>query len=117
MQAPWRQRKQESSTRSAHGTQSEERGARSAVPESEERNRSIERIYYAVVHGKPPTEEGVEKSRIQETKDKRVRLVIGDKRAGKEALTLTLTLTCEAVAMGTPSAAVYLGRAEPRLLG
>ena len=51
------------------------------------KNRSIERIYYAVVHGKPPTEKGVENSRIQETKDKRVRLVIGNKRAGKEAIT------------------------------
>jgi 23S rRNA pseudouridine1911/1915/1917 synthase len=51
------------------------------------KNRSIERIYYAVVFGKPTTSSGIETTRIQETKDKRVRLVIGNKRAGKEAIT------------------------------
>ncbi len=51
------------------------------------KNRSIKRIYYAIVHGKPDKLSGVEIIRIQETKDKRVRLVIGNKRAGKEAIT------------------------------
>ena len=51
------------------------------------KNRSIERIYYAVVYGKPDATSGIETTRIQETKDKRVRLVIGTKRAGKEAIT------------------------------
>ena len=40
-----------------------------------------------MVYGKPETTSGIETTRIQETKDKRVRLVIGTKRAGKEAIT------------------------------
>lgn len=55
--------------------------------QSQFKNRTIERIYYAVVFGKPQTKSGIESIRIQETKDKRVRLVIGNKRAGKEAIT------------------------------
>ena len=55
--------------------------------QSQFKNRTIERIYYAVVFGKPQTKSGIESIRIQETKDKRVRLVIGKKRAGKEAIT------------------------------
>ena len=55
--------------------------------QSQFKNRTIERIYYAVVFGKPQTKSGTESIRIQETKDKRVRLVIGNRRAGKEAIT------------------------------
>ncbi len=55
--------------------------------QSQFKNRTIERIYNAVVFGKPQTISGKESIRIQETKDKRVRLVIGNKRAGKEAIT------------------------------
>ena len=57
------------------------------ILQSQFRNRTIERIYYAVVFGKPKSKSGIESIRIQETKDKRVRLVIGNKRAGKEAIT------------------------------
>ncbi|RZD37866.1 MAG: hypothetical protein CXT71_07525 [Methanobacteriota archaeon] len=49
--------------------------------------RTIERIYHAVIHGKPANESGTETTRIQETKDKRVRLVSPGRRAGKEAIT------------------------------
>jgi 23S rRNA pseudouridine1911/1915/1917 synthase len=51
------------------------------------KDRTIERIYHAVVYGKPSSESGVEKSRVKETKDKRVRLVQKGERAGKEAIT------------------------------
>jgi len=51
------------------------------------KDRTIERIYHAVVFGKPPTDSGVETSRIQETRDRRVRLVPKGVRAGKEAIT------------------------------
>ena len=57
------------------------------ILQSQFKNRTIERIYSAVVFGKPQTKSGIESIRIQETKDKRVRLVIGNKRAGKEAIT------------------------------
>ena len=57
------------------------------ILQSQFRNRTIERIYYAVVFGKPKSKSGIESIRIQETKDKRVRLVVGNKRAGKEAIT------------------------------
>jgi len=50
------------------------------------KDRTIERIYHAVVFGKPPTDSGVATSRIQETRDKRVRLVPKGERAGKEAI-------------------------------
>ena len=51
------------------------------------KERSLERIYHAVIHGKPATESGTETARIQEMKDKRVRLVAAGRRAGKEAIT------------------------------
>jgi len=51
------------------------------------KNRTVERIYHAVVFGKPSSESGVEKARVKETKDKRVRLVQKGERAGKEAIT------------------------------
>ncbi|MBK64486.1 MAG: hypothetical protein CMB47_03050 [Euryarchaeota archaeon] len=57
------------------------------ILQSQFKKRTIGRIYHAVVFGKPQTRSGKESIRIQETKDKRVRLVIGNKRAGKEAIT------------------------------
>ena len=51
------------------------------------KDRTIERIYHAVVHGQPPTDSGIETGRIQEMKDKRTRLVPSDRRAGKSAIT------------------------------
>ena len=51
------------------------------------KNRSIERIYHAVVHRKPPANSGIETGRIQEMKDKRMRLVPEGRRAGKSAIT------------------------------
>lgn len=57
------------------------------ILQSQFKNRTIERIYHAVVFGVPKSKSGIESIRIQETKDKRVRLVIGNKRAGKEAIT------------------------------
>lgn len=51
------------------------------------KDRTVERIYHAVVFGKPPSDSGVVTSRIQETKDKRMRLVTKGGRAGKEAIT------------------------------
>ncbi len=51
------------------------------------KDRTVVRIYHAVVFGKPPSDSGVLTSRIQETKDKRVRLVPKGVRAGKEAIT------------------------------
>ncbi len=55
--------------------------------QSQFKNRTVERIYHAVVHGKPPAQEGIEDARIQETKDMRVRLVEPGRRAGREAIT------------------------------
>ncbi len=51
------------------------------------KDRTVERIYHAVVLGKPPNKSGLVTSRIQETRDKRVRLVSKGQRAGKEAIT------------------------------
>ena len=51
------------------------------------KDRTIERIYHAVVLGKPPEDHGVSVTRIQETRDKRVRLVPKGKRGGREAIT------------------------------
>jgi len=51
------------------------------------KDRTIERIYHAVVHGAPSAKSGTVKARIQETKDMRVRLVKDGKRAGREAIT------------------------------
>ena len=51
------------------------------------KDRSIERIYHAVVIGKPDSNSGIVTSRIQETRDKRVRLVPKGERSGKEAIT------------------------------
>ena len=51
------------------------------------KDRSVERIYHAVVFGKPADDSGVATSRIQESRDKRVRLVPKGERGGKEAIT------------------------------
>ena len=51
------------------------------------KDRSIERIYHAVVYRKPPANSGIETGRIQEMKDKRMRLVPEGRRAGKSAIT------------------------------
>ena len=51
------------------------------------KDRTIERIYHAVVHGEPSAQSGTVNARIQETKDMRVRLVKDGKRAGREAIT------------------------------
>ena len=51
------------------------------------KDRSVERIYHAVVFGKPSTESGVQRARVKETKDKRVRLIQKGERGGKEAIT------------------------------
>jgi 23S rRNA pseudouridine1911/1915/1917 synthase len=51
------------------------------------KDRTIERIYHAVVFGKPNSASGVQTSRIKETKDKRVRLIQKGERGGKEAIT------------------------------
>ena len=51
------------------------------------KDRSVERIYHAVVFGKPAEDSGVATSRIQESRDKRVRLVPKGERGGKEAIT------------------------------
>ena len=55
--------------------------------QSQFKSRTVERIYHAVVHGRPPTQSGTEDARIQETKDMRVRLVEPGRRAGREAIT------------------------------
>ena len=52
-----------------------------------DRDRTVERIYHAVVHGAPSAQSGTVRARIQETKDMRVRLVKDGKRAGREAIT------------------------------
>jgi 23S rRNA pseudouridine1911/1915/1917 synthase len=51
------------------------------------KDRSVERIYHAVVHREPSEENGTIKLRILETKDKRVRLVEKGRRGGREAIT------------------------------
>ena len=51
------------------------------------KDRTVERIYHAVVHGAPSAQSGTVRARIQETKDMRVRLVKDGKRAGREAIT------------------------------
>ena len=51
------------------------------------KDRSVERFYHAVVFGKPSDDSGVATTRIQESKDKRVRLVPKGERGGKEAIT------------------------------
>ncbi len=51
------------------------------------KDRTVERIYHAVVFGKPSSESGVQRARVKETKDKRVRLVQKGERGGKEAIT------------------------------
>ena len=51
------------------------------------KDRTIERIYHAVVFGKPSSESGVQRARVKETKDKRVRLIQEGDRGGKEAIT------------------------------
>ena len=55
--------------------------------QSQFQDRTVERIYHAVVFGKPADESGVATSRIQESRDKRVRLVPEGERGGKEAIT------------------------------
>ena len=51
------------------------------------KDRTIERIYHAVVFGKPSSKSGVQRARVKETKDKRVRLIQEGERGGKEAIT------------------------------
>ncbi len=55
--------------------------------QSQFKDRSVERIYHAVVIGKPAAESGVATFRIQESRDKRVRLVPKGETGGKEAIT------------------------------
>lgn len=55
--------------------------------QSQFKDRTIERIYHAVVHREPEAKSGSITLRIQESKDKRVRLVDKGKRAGREAIT------------------------------
>ena len=55
--------------------------------QSQFKDRSVERIYHAVVLGKPAAESGVVTSRIKESDDKRVRLVPKGETGGKEAIT------------------------------
>lgn len=55
--------------------------------QSQFKSRTVERVYHAVVHGKPPAQSGTEDARIQETKDMRVRLVEPGRRSGREAIT------------------------------
>ena len=57
------------------------------ILQSQFKDRSIERIYHAVVFGRPPSSSGISTSRIKETKDKRVRLIQKGERGGKEAIT------------------------------
>ena len=51
------------------------------------KDRTIDRIYHAVVYGKPSSKSGVQRARVKETKDKRVRLIQEGERGGKEAIT------------------------------
>ena len=55
--------------------------------QSQFKDRTVERIYHAVVFGSPPSSSGISTSRVKETKDKRVRLVQKGERGGKEAIT------------------------------
>ena len=55
--------------------------------QSQFKDRSVERIYHAVVFGSPPSTSGISTSRVKETRDKRVRLVQKGERGGKEAIT------------------------------
>jgi 23S rRNA pseudouridine1911/1915/1917 synthase len=57
------------------------------ILQSQFKDRSVERIYHAVVFGSPPSESGISTSRVKETRDKRVRLVQKGERGGKEAIT------------------------------
>ena len=57
------------------------------ILQSQFKDRSVERIYHAVVFGSPPSTSGISTSRVKETKDKRVRLVQKGERGGKEAIT------------------------------
>lgn len=55
--------------------------------QSQFKKRTVERVYHAVVHGRPDEDSGTETARIQETRDMRVRLVEDGRRAGREAIT------------------------------
>ena len=55
--------------------------------QSQFKDRSVERIYHAVVIGKPAAESGVATTRIHESRDKRVRLVPKGEVGGKDAIT------------------------------
>ncbi len=55
--------------------------------QSQFKDRSVERIYHAVVHREPEENQGTVSLRINETKDKRVRLVEPGRRGGREAIT------------------------------
>ena len=57
------------------------------ILQSQFKDRSVERIYHAVVFGSPPSPSGISTSRVKETRDKRVRLVQKGERGGKEAIT------------------------------
>jgi len=57
------------------------------ILQSQFKDRSVERIYHAVVFGSPPSLSGISTSRVKETRDKRVRLVQKGERGGKEAIT------------------------------
>ena len=57
------------------------------ILQSQFKDRSVERIYHAVVFGSPPSTSGISTSRVKETRDKRVRLVQKGERGGKEAIT------------------------------
>ena len=51
------------------------------------KQRTIERIYHAVVKGKPPSDSGISTSKIKESKNKLVRLVLPNEKSGKDAIT------------------------------
>tara|TARA_Y100001954_G_C15807009_1_gene603196 strand:+ start:1654 stop:2544 length:891 start_codon:yes stop_codon:yes gene_type:complete len=57
------------------------------ILQSQFKDRSVERVYHAVVFGTPPAKFGISTSRVKETRDKRVRLVQKGERGGKEAIT------------------------------
>ena len=50
------------------------------------KQRTIERIYHAVVKGKPPSDSGISTSKIKESKNKLVRLVLPNEKSGKDAI-------------------------------
>ena len=60
--------------------------------QSQFQQRSIKRIYHAVVLGKPPTNSGISTSRIKESKNKLVRLIPNNEKSGKEAITIWKTV-------------------------